>query len=62
MSQENMQKTVEELEQEIAHFKQSMNEWIMFLSDSQKEIRERLMEMEKRISRVEMDSKLGFYN
>lgn len=62
MSQENMQKTVEELEQEIAHFKQSMNEWIMFLSDSQKEIRERLMEMEKRISRVEMDPKLGFYN
>ena len=60
MNQENRQKTVEEIEQELAHFKQSMNEWIMFLNDNHKEIKERLMDMERRVAKVEMDSRLGF--
>ncbi len=55
MTQENRSKSVEEVEIEVLNFRQSMNEWIMFLSQQNKEIREILHDLEKRIAKLEMD-------
>lgn len=55
MTQENRSKSVEEVEIEVLNFRQSMNEWIMFLNQQNKEIREILHDLEKRIAKLEMD-------
>ncbi len=53
-------KTIEQLELELAHFRQSMNEWVLFLNEYNRETRQRIMEMEKRLAKLEMDSRIRF--
>jgi|GEM_PF-3841580 len=60
MSQFNSERTVEQLELELAHFRQSMNEWVLFLNEYNRETRQIIMEMEKRLAKLEMDSRLRF--
>ncbi len=55
---QNQTKTMEELEMEIAHFKQSMNEWIIYLSKGNKDINERMLSIERRLTKLELDSSL----
>ncbi len=52
------QKTVEELEMELEHFKKSMNEWVMFLNQCFKETNEKMLSLERRLSKLELDSEL----
>ena len=56
MNWNNGQKTVEELEAEIANFKKSMNDWVIFLGNQYKEINERMSSLERRMAKLEMDS------
>ncbi len=55
---ETRQKTVEEMELELSHFRQSMNEWVMFLNQCNMEMNERIMALEKRIAKMELDNHL----
>ncbi|MBI2575282.1 hypothetical protein HYV82_05350 [Candidatus Woesearchaeota archaeon] len=60
MAQYENGKTIEQLELELAHFRQSMNEWVLFLNEYNRETRQRIMEMEKRLAKLEMDSRIRF--
>ena len=56
MTWNNGQKTVEDLEIEMANFKKSMNDWVIFLGQQSKEMTERMLSIERRLSKLELDS------
>ena len=59
MNQENLSE-IQKIELEIAKFKQSMNDWIMFLNQQNKDLRERMTDLERRLSKLEIEGQLRF--
>ena len=56
MTWQNRPKTVEDIETDVEHFRKSMNEWVLFLSQQYKELAERMASIERRMAKTEMDS------
>ncbi len=52
------QKTVEQLEQELEHFKRAIHEWVMYLSRQDKDVSGRIALLERRLAKLEFDSHL----
>ncbi|MBI2133891.1 hypothetical protein HYU11_04370 [Candidatus Woesearchaeota archaeon] len=51
-------KNIENLERELQHFKNSINEWVMFLSQANKETNQKLISAERRLAKLELDNQL----
>ncbi len=54
-----MEKTVDELKNELEHFKQSMNDWMLYLNERDKMCKEHIQILERRLAKMEMDRQIG---
>ena len=51
----NVKKSFRKVKKDMVELRNSVNEWIVFLNSNQKEIKQRLYELEKRVAELEME-------
>lgn len=51
-----------EVKKDVSAFKNSVNDWIIFLDHSQRETKMRLHELERKVRQLETERKIGFDN
>lgn len=54
------QQRIESLKRDMELFKQSMNDWILFLNNHQRETRTQVREMERRVRFLEAEKDIKF--
>lgn len=45
------------MKKEVTELKQSLNEWILFLNSNQRDMKQRVYELEKRVRQLEAETK-----
>lgn len=53
--EKRIKKSFKNAKKDVLGLKNSMNEWILFLNSNQREMKRRILELEKRVSKMETE-------